>query len=304
MGSGLAAMGLAPSAVGTGKPDLVVTQATKVGPVYAFKGRSATLGFKDVTKNKGTATALASRTGMLLVPKNTRTHVSPVKLASRVVPKLRPGHSDRGAASDSVDTEILPLGAYKVKVCADMNHRQRERREGNNCERVGNFYVVKHAWTGPMPTTNAVDGVGGAGSAAGAEKWHSPDGFLIFAKYLGGGIFRYDFVGHVKWKDSGVTTGGCDVSGQGEKFFQSAPGIKLDYFAGTYEGKLVTDRFYTITFTPQPGSPFCDGSTAPGPATREFLNIEPRDLLFDQNELKGSFSTGGAEGATTWRWDF
>lgn len=300
----LAATGLAPAAMGR-KPDLVVTQATKFGPPYLKEGRSGTLSFKDVTENKKKrghdATAEPSRTGMLLVPMNTSGPVPAVKLASRGVPKLRPGHSDRGAASAGVDAHTLKQGAYKVKVCADVKHEVKERNESNNCKRTGNFYVVPSAWTGPVGDTNAVRGVGPVGSAGNAEKWSSSDGLLVFGKYLGGGVFRYDFLGNVGWNDSGVTTGGCKVSGHGEKNFTDAPGVKLDYFDGSYQGKVVTGPVYTISFTPVQGSPYCTASTAPGPFTREILNIKPaRNLLFDQKELKGSFSTGGA----SWRWLF
>jgi hypothetical protein len=300
----MAAMGLAPSAIGNAqskpKPDLVVTTAKKSGPSYALKGDDVTLSFKDVTENQGDKTAGRSRTGMLLVPKHTRTHVPPVKLASRDVPKLAPGKSDSGKASDTVSTDVLPLGAYKVEVCADVKKQVRERKEGNDCKRAGSFYVVQDVWNA------SVNGVGPDGTAALAEGWESSGATLRFGEYLAGGVFRYDFSGNVTWDDDGTTTGGCKVSGHGEKGFLFEPAIKLDYAGGTYRGKVVTDRFYTISYTPPPGgSPYCNAQTVPGPSHPEIVYIKkPKSLMFDQDELKGRFNIGGAVTGTTWNWDF
>jgi hypothetical protein len=307
LGSVLAATGLAPSAMGNAhrKPDLVVTQATKFGPAYAFHNHEVTLSSKDVTKNlkkpRHDATAGRSRTKMFLVPLHSgQPNPARVGLGSRAVPKLAPDHSDRGAASEGFDSSILAFGAYKAKVCADARHQVKERNEDNNCTRAGYFYVVPFGWQGSLDT-DGVKGVGVAAGAAKAEKFHSSDGSLQFGRYLGGGIFLYDFYGTVEWKDSGVNSGGCTVSGQGKKTYGFTPGLRLDYLGGTYHGKVLAGgSFYTISIT----GGFPCGSTAPGPATKEVLNIgDPMPLLFDQEQLKGSFSTGEAEGAT-WRWDF
>jgi hypothetical protein len=292
----LAATCLAPAAMGR-KPDLVVTEAKKFGPAYAVKGKAVTMSFKDVTKNKGNATAAPSRTGMLLVPMHARAPSPAVKVVQRDVPKLRPGHSDSGAASHAVLTDSLPLGGYKIKVCADVNHRQRERNEGNNCKRTGTFYVVQENWRG------SVNGVGAVGSASGAEKWHTLGAHFDLSKYVGGGKFLYSFTGTVEWTDSGVTTGGCDIDGHGEKTVNPSLGLAMDYLGGAFAAVVATNRFYTITFTPLPNAPFCDAiTTAPGPSTREVLKTKERNLLFDQNELKGS--SPGDTPLAIWRWDF
>jgi CARDB len=309
MGSFLAAMGLATSALAGGhhkpphhkpKPDLVATQATKFGPHYAVQGDNVRLSFKDATKNAKKeghdATAGPSRTGMLLVPDAARDHVSALKLASRAVPKLHPDDSDRGRASDGISTDILPLGRYDIKVCADVKHQVRERNEHNNCRRTGRFYVVQESWRG------GVHGVGVAAGAAGAEKWDSSGAHLDLEQYNGDGVFIYSFSGTVEWNDSGVNSGGCTVSGHDEKAFAGEGFLLLDYADGQYQGNVVTNRFYTISLSGGGGLP-CSG-TVPGPVTREILNIhDPKNLVFDEHELKGTFSTGGAEGAT-WRWDF
>jgi hypothetical protein len=303
-------MGLAPSAIASGhrkpKPDLVVTDATKHGARYAVRGLSdnARLSFKDVTENKKKqghdAPAGPSETGMFLAPKNAGGGAQALKLASRDVPRLAPGDSDRGGASDTVSVDILPLGAYKVEVCADVKDRVRERNENNNCRRAGSFYVVQDIWSG------SVTGAGAVGSASGAETWQTSDARLSLDEYAGKGVFVYAFTGTVTWNDDGVTTGGCRVSGHGQKSFTLVPSVKLDYSDGNYRGKVSTPAFYPITVSPPPeGSEFCRPNpyTVPGPSTREILNIPtPKTLKFDQNELQGS-SPGGTP-RSFWRWDF
>jgi CARDB len=251
-----------------------------------------------VTKNKGDGAAGPSKTGVLLVPKNTRSHAPAFNRTSRAVPKLAPDHSDPGAIVDSLLAD-LPLGAYKVEVCADVKDQVKERNENNNCKRTGNFYVIQESWRG------SVNGVGAVGSASGAETWNTLGAHFDLVKYHGGGQFEYAFTGTVDWNDSGVTTGGCDVSGHGETDFNQPAdmGLALDYFHGEYQALVHTEGFYTITLTPVPNSPYCNGGTALGPATRDILLIKkPADLKFDQNELKGS--NPGDTPLSTWKWDF
>ena len=295
---------LAPPSLGKTqkKPDLIVTQARKFGPAYAFQGSNVTLSFRDGTKNRKQtghdAAAGPSRTAMILVPAHSSDpNPTPLRVAARAVPGLRPDHSHSGAASGAVATSILPLGSYKLLVCADFPPRIKERNEHNNCKRTGNFYVIKESWYG------SVNGVGACCGAARAEKWHTLGAHLDFGEYIGGGIFRYDFNGTVEWNDSGVNMGGCTIDGHGEKAFDHVPGPKLDYFAGTYQGEVpVGGAFYDITLSGGGGFP-CS-STVPGPVTQQILNIkDPKPLVFDQNALTGQFSTPGAEG-TTWTWDF
>jgi hypothetical protein len=299
------AMGLAPSAIAAHKPkpDLVVTKATQHGDPYGVRPFNAKLSVKDVTENKKKeghdARAGASQTGLYLAPQNAGSNADAFHLTSRKVSALGPGDSDPGVTSDTV-SGILPLGAYKVEVCADWKNDVHERNENNNCTRAGSFYVVNDIWSG------SVDGAGADGSASGAETWHSSDAQLSIDHYAGNGVFVYAFTGTVTWKDDGVTTGGCKVSGRGQKSFKNVPGITLDYSNGNYGGKVRIRAFYRITISPPPqGSEFCPPKPqrVPGPETREILNIPtPKALNYNQNELQGS-SPGPTPGSF-WRWDF
>jgi hypothetical protein len=309
-GAALAATGLAPSAMGRpghhhhrhpGKPDLVIAEARKVGPPYAFKGHDVTLSFRVKTRNvekKGhDAYSGSSFTRLFLLPSHSR-NPAPLTLNSLEIGLTPPGGSTTLGVHQDISTDILALGSYKVKVCADWKNQVKERNEANNCMRVGNFYVVKQTWQG------SVKGIAAFSNAAKSEKWSSSKARLDFGKYLGGGRFRYDFTGTVGWNDSGVTTGGCSFTGDGVRDFDHLSGPVLDYFDGSYQGKAVTTTFFTVFLTPVPNSPYCtNSSTVPGPTTREIFNIkEPQDLLFDQNELKGS--TPGDTPGAIWKWDF
>jgi hypothetical protein len=301
----LAATPLAPPAMGKAKPrpDLIVTKAVRIagGDEYAFKGKDGTLKLRFVTKNARNrghdAAAHPSRTGIFLVPAHS-SDPSPnrLKLGSRQVPGLAPGDSHKTTASEVVSTAILPLGAYKVLVCADVDRpRINERSESNNCRQAGNFYVAQESWRG------SVNGIGSANGAARAETWKTLGAHFDFGTYFGGGVFFYDFFGTVTWNDHGVNSGGCTVDGHGEKTFDHVPELVLDYNAGTYKSKVHIDRFYTITLSGGGGLP-CSG-TPPGPANQDILSIPASTpLVFEQNRLNGQYSTGGGEG-TTWNWD-
>lgn len=303
-GSVLVGMGLAPSAIATigpKAPDLKVTHAKFVGPAYAFKNETVRLGFKDeTTMNEGDATARKSLTGMFLVSINRSGAEQQARLASstREVPRLKPNHwSGKGSASASYSMKSVPLGAYAVKVCADVNETSGELDKRNNCKEVGHFYVIKRVWTGAAPVS--VHGVGLVGSAADAEKWKGK-GDLSFGEYLGDGVFGYDYSGTGSWTDKGTTTYGCAISGAGAKNFEKAPGIDLDYLNGTYSGVVRTPSFYKYSSGPG-GNPFCPSDTYNGPYTREFLKIGGHHKLeFGQTALTGTFS----ESQVTWKWDF
>src|SRR4051794_5003753 len=296
---------LAPSAIAkpAGKPDLTIAHAAKGGE-YTFEDKDATLQFQDVTKNVKKhghdAAASASRTGIFLVPLHSSDrNPGRVQVGSRRVPGLGPGRSHSGKGEGTLSPGILPLGAYKVLVCADVQKRIKERNESNNCKKVGNFYVVRQVWRG------SVSGVGACCGAARAEKWHSLGAHLDFGEYLGRGAFRYDFIGTVEWNDSGVNMGGCTIDGHGETALNHAPGPTLDYFAGRYQGEVNSPRsVYTYPIKLTGGGGFPCSSEVPGPVTQEVLKIQdPMVLNFDQNALAGSAGQSVAEG-TTWTWDF
>ena len=284
------------------RPNLDVTNAeASVSPRYVFPGVSAKFSFEDVTKNKGRATARQSVTEYLLAAEFSR-HDHAWQVASRRVPKLHPGDKDRGGASETIDTSMLPLGAYELQACADANDQVRESSEAN-CQSTGKeFYVVKDDWQG------SVSGVGGVGSAAKAEKWASSPAHLAFDKYLGDGVFRYAFSGVVQWTANGVNTIGCHLSGSGTKPVNqnnSGPGVKLRYGDATYLGtESIFNRFYKIyqSGINMFGEDCALNPPVDGPVNPDFLQIHRGGLVFDQKELKGS-SPGDTPGAI-WRWNF
>ncbi|MGZ8665493.1 MAG: CARDB domain-containing protein [Solirubrobacterales bacterium] len=302
MAGALATVCVVPSAVGGApqRPNLDVVQAEARGPQFAFKGANAKFSFEDVTKNKGAAAARGSVTIYVLVAEFARGRRA-FQVGSRNISRLDPGESDRGAKSERVDTGGLPLGAYELQICADGKHRVRESNE-QNCANTGReFYVIKKDWSG------SVSGVGGCCSAAKVERWNSASAHLTFGKYLGDGVFRYDFNGVMQWTVSGTSISGCTLSGSGTKAVDesnSGPGIRLAYGKAAYLGtESLNQPFFQIYWTGT--GPFgpCGPHSEDGPKNRDFLQIPRRSLVFDQNRLKGSFGESGGE-AVSWRWDF
>jgi hypothetical protein len=298
----LAAVGLAPPPVGGAarKPNLDVVHAEARGPRFAFQGANAKFTFEDVTKNKGAAAARRSVTIYILVAEFARGRRA-FRVSSRNVPRLDPGEADRGARSETVDTGNLPLGAYELQLCADGTRRVSESNE-QNCANTGReFYVIKRDWSGSL------SGVGGCCSAANVERWRSVSAHLRFGKYLGDGVFRYDFDGVIEWTVSGTSISGCTLSGSGTKAVDassSGPGIRLAYGKAKYLGtESLNQPFFQIYWTGT--GPFgpCGPHSEDGPKNRDFLQIPRRSLLFDQNRLQGSLGESGAE-AVSWKWDF
>jgi hypothetical protein len=299
-------------AIARKRPDLVITHAEARAPIFVFKGErpAITLHFEDVTENAGNATAPGSRTYYFLVPQFQGQGTVRYFLGSREVPRLRPGSTDRGGDRVHIGSD-LELGSYLLKICADSRNPitgrggvVKESNERNNCKSTGRrFFVIKRTWQGSL------SGVGGVGTAARAERWHSSGAHLGFRKYLGDGAFLYVFSGVVQWTDNGINTIGCHLSGSGTEPVDennSGPGIKLKYGDAIYAGREALDkRFYKIhqSGTNMFGEP-CSPTPVDGPANRDFLEIPRRSLVFDQRELKGRSHIGGGEAAATWRWDF
>ena len=298
---GVLASVFAQPAIARKRPNLdVINAEASVSPRYVFPGVDAGFTFEDVTKNKGTATAGRSVTAYLLVAEFDARHRE-YTVASRSVPRLRPGESDRGGKSKEIGTRTLPLGAYELQVCADEKEQVRESSE-QNCENTGKeFYVVQQDWQG------SISGVGAVGSASMAERWHS-SGHLGFDRYLGDGVFRYTFSGVVQWTDNGVNTIGCHLTGSGTQPVNegnSGPGVKLMYGDAIYLGtEALYKRFYKIyqSGIDMFGEDCAAKPLVDGPVSPDFLQIHRRSLVFDQKELKGS-SPGDTPGAI-WRWSF
>lgn len=303
----LTAAALAPSAAAKDKqkrPDLEITRAVARGTDWVFDGAQgvASFSFQDVTENTGKAGARPSVTAYYLDPRfgglATR-----YRLESRRVSRLGPGDRDPGGARVTIDTSDLPLGAYALEICADDEKQVREEKDGKfaNCDITGRrFYVVKDDWQG------SIEGVGSSTDIADLEQWQSQGvAHLSLGKYLGHGVFRYDFAGTVEWITDGVNINSCRWSGSGSQAIDetnSAPGIRLKYGDGRYLGTVALNaRFYTITISSEFNPEICSNTT-PGPAFLDFLTIGPRDLSFNQNQLMGRFNDRVFD--ITWKWDF
>jgi hypothetical protein len=303
MAGAFSVVGLAPSAIGEEnqkkpklRPNLVVADAHAGGSKYTLLNLDATLSFKDVTMNKGHATARHSQTAMYAVPMFAGRHPNPLEVASRSVPKLHPHNADRGSASDTTDPDLFPTGAYKLVICADARNVVRESNE-HNCVPTGRkFYVIAEDYQGSL------NGDGGGGGAANLEQWQSAVAHLSFGKYLGDGVFRYDFDGQINWTDAGTGSGGCTWSGgSGRSSATWEGGIRLNYADAKYNGTVEAPDDFSYPISISGGFP-C-GGTADGPLYPDFLTIPRRPLVFGQDELKGKFAEPGPE-SPTWEWDF
>jgi hypothetical protein len=321
MAATVVAWGLPASVAGTicdhhvcPEPDLVVTAAgVSFARPYVFQGHHVRGSFADITKNAGKGSAdHQSETGLVLAPIHAPPHEpSPGGVELRDVPKLLPEKSNSDVTSVRFPADV-PLGAYKVYVCADFNHKIKESNEHNNCKWSGEyFYVIRKQWSG------SVSGDAGCCSAAKLEKWHTvgtsadptSGGDLDFKKYLGDGNFRYHFSGTVEYTDHGAGMY-CSYDGGGphEKHFNNEPDVELNYLRGKYGGVVRTGgTFYKITLSGGFPSNPCTG-TFPGPVSRDVLKTRPGaenvdSLNYDQTTLKGSFGSSAPE-APQWRWDF
>jgi hypothetical protein len=269
------------------KPDLVVERrGTTAGQDYLFRNEDGTASFTDRTANVEKVTAGKSRTALVLIhaPEVDRTVV-----ASRAVPKLKKEESDSGIGAETFGGN-LPPGEYFAFVCADIDDKVKEKKEGNNCraltERV---YVIARAWDGQLngsgPTV-AGDGV--------TETWSSYDASLRFVEYLGDGQFTYAFRGSVTYSISGTDSDGCAYSGSDTAILSGDAEVNtltLDHRSEEYSGsagvplssftwKLVCEGFVE------------DYLEGPLSWAQAFIDVNPQDdfqpLPFGSRLLAGS----------------
>ena len=214
-------------------PDLVVTAAgVSFTQPYAFHNRDATASFADTTKNKGDDPADQSRTGLVFEPIHAPPHETRWGEDFRKVPKLQPGKSNSDVKSITFKADI-PLGAYKVYVCADVHDKISESNERNNCKWSGEyFYVIRHRWPG------SVSGIAGCCSVSKLEKWHTVGpSYLKFVRYKGKGRFRYDFSGTVHYSDHGIGSTCYYNGGDVTKDFNDAPQHRSRLSTGYIRGR-------------------------------------------------------------------
>jgi CARDB len=98
-------------------------QADLVETAVSVTQHGGPLHVRDVVSNRGGMTAPRSRTGYYL------THV---RIGGRLVGRLRPGKSSRGAGTLKIPSSIAP-GSYRLLACADERKRIPESYERNNC---------------------------------------------------------------------------------------------------------------------------------------------------------------------------
>lgn len=281
------------------KPDLVVTQANLAGKPYLLTDGGGTLASRDVTRNDVPkdvqSRAGASKTRLELVAPDGGIIPGPV----RDVPALGPGDSDDGgAATQYRRSGGHPIGAYRVRVCADVTDVVQESNESNNCKTsTDRFFIVRTTWTGTL---------GGDGELPIyhiLEKARSYNAKFVFDAPISAanGVFRYDFAGSVFYKTNG-SSNGCTYLGSGTRAFGPgefiSPGyITFDYLGERYSGTAAVDSlFYRVNI--DCGGPY--GGSAPGPMTmRNFFYAPPRPFPFGATKIAGAVTTK----AGAWSWD-
>jgi CARDB len=280
------------------KPDLTA-KADIAGDPYLFYGQTrSTITITDTVVNHGTGRAGPSLTRVLLE------HDGKYRLlADRAVPAIGPGRTDSGEDT-VVHANHLPLGAYKVVVCADAKSQEAESDEANNCVKLTNpryFFVAAASWQGSLSGSLTAVGDGEL-----TERWSSNDASLDFDQYEHGGIFTYLFNGSVTWTDSGIDSAGCTISGAGEDTFHGSTAngqLTVDYLKGDYITGGISEEggaYYPLTYR---GCPDPTSGAAIGPLQRVFWEPEPLGapirLPFGSTTLPGSPSSV-FQAAWTW----
>jgi hypothetical protein len=283
-----AALALLPTPAHAAKPDLVISSQNTVNPDYFFRGEGTNAGFTDRTKNKGKAKAGASKTSLVLLHPP---QVRETAVASRDVPKLKPGKSDFGQGGDAV-ADSFPPGAYDAIVCADYRKKVKESNEDNNCAPLGPVYVIVRSWFGTLsgngPTTDP--GV--------SETWRSDDVNFAFAEDLGDGRFEYLFNGSVRYTVSGTDPEGCTWSGSDTATFTggtdvAGQGLILDYRKEEYFGSSGIGGF---PFMWERSCPNEFPEDVPGPLSLAggFIVVNPQEIDLPPMPFGSTSLTGSA----------
>jgi CARDB len=139
------------------RPDLVITVVLKP-PANAVTGASISIG--ATVKNKGKATAKASKVGFYL-SLDGRKDTGDLRLGRVPEPKLKKGKSKKPAGRSAIPAST-PAGSYSVLACADDPGRVKESNERTNCRASKS----KIALTKPLPGDADGDGTPDASDCA------------------------------------------------------------------------------------------------------------------------------------------
>ena len=287
------------------KPDLVVTGKPEVSPDGPSDGRSIGLASevtnKKQRKKKGdkaapeTKPAGPSETSLLLShPPQVRNQVA----VSQAVPALKPDESHSGHGRRIL--RGFPPGEYTATVCADQEHKVKERNEQNNCTGIGKVYVTIFNWLGSF------DGVGPVEPGL-DEEWGSDDADLVQLVTGEEGRFEYVFTGNIHYSISGSDADGCVYGGAGTMPIPFVgDGLTLDYHKGEYWGNqgLGGDRPFAWTVScPGGGQETLEG---PFDFAGAFIVVDPIDakpMPFGTTHLTDT-STEVIDGLRyIWNWD-
>lgn len=293
------ALAMLPAPAPAAKPDLIIARQATVSPDYFFRGEGTNAAFTDRTKNKGKAKAGRSKTSLVLV------HTPEVRgkaVASRNVPKLKPGESDFGQGGDSLP-DSLPPGAYDAIACADHKDKVKEKNEDNNCADLGRVHVIVRSWFGFLN--------GSGPTAAGGnvtETWESGDMTLEFIEDLGDGRFRYGFSGPIRYTVSGTDSLGCDYSGSDTTTVApddvGGQGLVLDYRKEEYFGNSGIGSF-PFTWTQSCPDGFSDPVPGPLSVAGGFIVVNPQEvdlppMPFGSTALQGAATNDNNQSTFGW----
>lgn len=227
----------------------------------------------------------------LLGPDGTRAIV-----ARRDTPRLpgrsrrgRPGtpvyHSHGGCGSGENVPLNLPLGAYDVRICADL--RIPDSDHANNCRTFRKAFVVaKRSWDAVITGTHLTVSLD-------SESWQSAGAKFTFVRRDQYRRFVYDMTaGSVSYKYAQTIPTGCDRTGAGT---DSLPGGQLlvDYVRQGYFalGRKSEGFKYDI-------HSMCENDDRTGPDSLIFLDTgigagATRPLPFGTEQIAGTRTTEG-----------
>ena len=139
------------------RPDLVITVVLKP-PANAITG--ASISIRATVKNKGKATAKASKVGFYL-SFDGRKDTRDLRLRRVPEPKLKKGKSKKPAGRSAIPAST-PAGSYFVLACADDPGKVKESNERTNCRASKSMIAI----TKPLPGDADGDGTPDASDCA------------------------------------------------------------------------------------------------------------------------------------------
>lgn len=225
-----------PATAAPARPDVAPLASTITFTKHAFKTEpQSKIRFCERTYNYGNArTPRRLHNHMELVgPGGIRAIV-----ARRDTPRLpgrsRPGgrgapviyHSHGGCGQGENVPLNLPLGAYNVRICADL--RIPDSHRANNCKTFTKAFVVaKRSWDAVITGTRMT-------VFDDSESWQSAGAMFTFARRDQYGRFVYDMTaGSVSYKYAQTIPTGCDRTGAGTDSSPSGE-LVVDYVRQNY----------------------------------------------------------------------